>query len=461
MSQLIPDNTFLSSNNNDNDDIYNNSWMPSRLALEGVFELEDNDFGIIDARYSTGSTIALIEAFYNILYGNITFFSIFEENEMTIYLTGNSEATENGIVNYAIESNVDNTITLDSTKIYSLSYEVLASYFNSAFTISDFNIKVELLPTSSFLDAISFTFISSDFNQNHVVENTIFNPPSGEYQLRFIFTLSNAFSNGSQSCRQKFVIDNASLVEDTSFIGTPSITDIEGNSAESLNFNQEVLEASENPADNLEDVSFFYPSGWIRFGVSLKLDTLRVGHNAHPTKGPDDLGADSNGNYNLVEFLKNHMYANQEDELPIFYNGADGPDNFFSNIIIVKNNGGSVYLPEFDFNAIGNVVQFEGFQMKLSSSIYLKYTGEIIPIVTYTYYSTNGFQNDNELLQGWNHVSFPSITEIDAEEYFAPLSNAGILVTVKDNLGAAYIPEFNFNGIGNLLPGQGYQILLQ
>ena len=63
------------------------------------------------------------------------------------------------------------------------------------------------------------------------------------------------------------------------------------------------------------------------------------------------------------------MYANQEDELPIFYNGADGPDNFFSNIIIVKNNGGSVYLPEFDFNAIGNVVQFEGFQMKLSSRL--------------------------------------------------------------------------------------------
>ena len=57
MSQLIPDNTFLSSNNNDNDDIYNNSWMPSRLALEGVFELEDNDFGIIDAKYSTGTTI--------------------------------------------------------------------------------------------------------------------------------------------------------------------------------------------------------------------------------------------------------------------------------------------------------------------------------------------------------------------------------------------------------------------
>ena len=29
-----------------------------------------------------------------------------------------------------------------------------------------------------------------------------------------------------------------------------------------------------------------------------------------------------------------------------------------------------------------------------------------------------------------------------------------------NNLGAAYLPEWNFNGIGNLSPGQGYQIKL-
>ena len=32
------------------------------------------------------------------------------------------------------------------------------------------------------------------------------------------------------------------------------------------------------------------------------------------------------------------------------------------------------------------------------------------------------------------------------------------IVIIKDYLGAAYLPEFNFNGIGDLNPGQGYQI---
>ena len=34
------------------------------------------------------------------------------------------------------------------------------------------------------------------------------------------------------------------------------------------------------------------------------------------------------------------------------------------------------------------------------------------------------------------------------------------IIIVKDYLGAAYLPEFNFNGIGSLTPGLGYQIKL-
>ena len=32
------------------------------------------------------------------------------------------------------------------------------------------------------------------------------------------------------------------------------------------------------------------------------------------------------------------------------------------------------------------------------------------------------------------------------------------VVIVKDNNGLAYLPEWNFNGIGTLSPGYGYQI---
>ena len=32
------------------------------------------------------------------------------------------------------------------------------------------------------------------------------------------------------------------------------------------------------------------------------------------------------------------------------------------------------------------------------------------------------------------------------------------LVIVKDTYGNAYLPEWDFNGIGDMIPGQGYQL---
>ena len=38
------------------------------------------------------------------------------------------------------------------------------------------------------------------------------------------------------------------------------------------------------------------------------------------------------------------------------------------------------------------------------------------------------------------------------------INATGNLIIVKNYNGLAYLPEFNFNGIGNMVPGQGYQI---
>ena len=32
------------------------------------------------------------------------------------------------------------------------------------------------------------------------------------------------------------------------------------------------------------------------------------------------------------------------------------------------------------------------------------------------------------------------------------------MIILKDNMGAAYLPDWDFNGIGNLLQGHGYQV---
>ena len=57
---------------------------------------------------------------------------------------------------------------------------------------------------------------------------------------------------------------------------------------------------------------------------------------------------------------------------------------------------------------------------------------------------------------GWNLVGFSCNENIDAEIALYPYLNR--LIIAKDYLGAAYLPEWNFNGIGTLERGFGYQI---
>ena len=46
--------------------------------------------------------------------------------------------------------------------------------------------------------------------------------------------------------------------------------------------------------------------------------------------------------------------------------------------------------------------------------------------------------------------------DLDLANLLAPIVEQVIIA--KDYLGAAYLPEWNFNGIGDLTLGQGYQI---
>ena len=61
-----------------------------------------------------------------------------------------------------------------------------------------------------------------------------------------------------------------------------------------------------------------------------------------------------------------------------------------------------------------------------------------------------------DLNDGWNLVGFYCTDPISAIDAFSPYTDN--LVIVKDHLGAAYLPEYGFNGIGNLERGYGYQL---
>lgn len=60
---------------------------------------------------------------------------------------------------------------------------------------------------------------------------------------------------------------------------------------------------------------------------------------------------------------------------------------------------------------------------------------------------------------GWNMFGFACPDSTDLLEAFSDLVD--FIVIVKNNEGAAYLPEYGFNGVGYLIPGHGYQVKLE
>ena len=61
-----------------------------------------------------------------------------------------------------------------------------------------------------------------------------------------------------------------------------------------------------------------------------------------------------------------------------------------------------------------------------------------------------------DLLSGWNMIGYTLTESQDAVASFDEISDK--LEIVKNNLGMVYLVEWDFNGIGDLIPGQGYQV---
>lgn len=115
-------------------------------------------------------------------------------------------------------------------------------------------------------------------------------------------------------------------------------------------------------------------------------------------------------------------------------------------VLIVKDGNGLAYLPEWDFNGIGEWNVKQGYQLKSAAQTSLDIEGvsiqpELCPI---------------EILSGWNIISYLRQTPANAGEVFEDVITD--IVIIKNSAGLAYLPEWDFNGIGDLLVGQGYQV---
>ena len=85
-----------------------------------------------------------------------------------------------------------------------------------------------------------------------------------------------------------------------------------------------------------------------------------------------------------------------------------------TNMIIAKDNLGAAYLPEWNFNGIGDLLQGQGYQVKMSSSEVLVVEGvQIQPE-----------ENPIDLNEGWNMIAYLRTEAVSADLVFANLVEA-------------------------------------
>jgi len=117
-------------------------------------------------------------------------------------------------------------------------------------------------------------------------------------------------------------------------------------------------------------------------------------------------------------------------------------------VIIAKNNSGAAYLVEWNFNGVGDLLVGQGYQIKTTEAVELEVSG------AYAFPE----ENPIEVSAGWNMVGYLRTDAAAADAVMANINATGNLIIAKDYNGAAYLPEWNFNGIGDMVPGQGYQL---
>jgi len=115
------------------------------------------------------------------------------------------------------------------------------------------------------------------------------------------------------------------------------------------------------------------------------------------------------------------------------------------NIILFKDYQGAIYQPTFMINNIGAWDSTQGYRIKMNVADTLIITGLRVPSSTLL-----------NLSVGWSIVPYLNDFPMNADTVFAGIQSD--ISLLKNNDGQSYIPAFNINQIGDMLPGQGYKI---
>jgi len=140
-------------------------------------------------------------------------------------------------------------------------------------------------------------------------------------------------------------------------------------------------------------------------------------------------------------------------------------------MIIMKDENGAVYWPQFGLNSItpglvGGIFPGEGFQIKMEIDQTLELSGQKA-----SYYTPITTSNGWNLIGVVNEIPYPledlmyTYLNLDngcPEELTAGIPIVETAIIIKDEVGAVYFPAFGLNdlaaGSGFMMPGEGYQL---
>lgn len=112
-------------------------------------------------------------------------------------------------------------------------------------------------------------------------------------------------------------------------------------------------------------------------------------------------------------------------------------------LVLIKNDAGEFYMPEFDVDQIGEWVIADGYLIYVTEAARLDFSGIVImpdqPIA---------------LDEGWNMKAFYPRQPVDAVTALSQIQDQ--LIIAKDGLGQFYMPEYDFSNMGFMTEGSGY-----
>ena len=130
-------------------------------------------------------------------------------------------------------------------------------------------------------------------------------------------------------------------------------------------------------------------------------------------------------------------------------------DNYFhangldTSIIIMKNDLGIVYWPSYGLNDIGYFKNGEGYQIKVPVTGTYSFTARGRLICPERF--------EMEIHDGTNFIAYLRTTESLIQDELGSISND--ILYVNNTAGSSYIPQYNINQIGYMIPGQGYKLM--